>query len=833
MPKLSTAVVAVGVTGAAAAGVALIWHWWRSRATSTANAPTSTAAGALADEKGSSGPARPTSLPPRATRASDTSSTVKQSSSNDVDGGVRSIASGPGTPRVITSTTSAGASAQPGVTSGNVVGSSDAAQAHRGGDKGADSGAASGGAGGAAGASGGSLGDGSAGATGLPPMVKGMNEGLVHRLVLDPTWRLPAVEPPPGLSWDSPPAFTADGNLMQIYLRSMDEKVSHGLFSAEVPDSIHRRLRRSQQFWAVMLGVVPLEPPSKPRAPGDGGAADDSRARPVRLAISARRQNLLNAFREVAEALAQITPSRPDLLRELKQNVDLEHWARLMRANEFGREEVLRVVAFLGARIKAIEAPVHNASTQEWLNAAFAFAQGHRESNDDERLHGGSGASDDEGGEDADDNAFGDCPARFLPRVVAWLFFKIDQLRVDVANYHLMTLAPLLRRGGTGARYEREKFEALRVSGQVGTEGVEGWLAQTVDQLLRSAGEVVASGGSGASPDRRAGVLLNDTQRAFIEKLQVDDRDTRLFLSSSGVLQLLVRPVALSRAAYITALRFQQRHSGVRVDGELPPVGFAVPETLRLDIKALESTQNDLQRIALTASLTMLLRGLLAGALTGIPRSALARVLSTAPGTGHESADPATPEADGAANAGSAAYGIGLLGVRSLSELRDRLDARLRMSSVSLESIKAGVAEASQLLARSAVGDPSFRLPAETMASITSSVESLATHSHVLFSRYLERCVRVLRLHLNLMLGLDPSTMSEAVRPAPVPDPLLTPGLEHAQAELRDVASSLARIVMHQESAFGGLMRETLRSLSRAALGRAEPAWVVPADALL
>lgn len=154
-----------------------------------------------------------------------------------------------------------------------------------------------------------------------------------------------------------------------------------------------------------------------------------------------------------APTLVLVQQIRDDLYKA----VDLPHITHLLENDLYTAELLLQLLQLFAGHIASSEAPVHAQETrvrllswptvllgvsdpqclQAWIAAAVAAIN---------RIAG------------SPEVAAAANPARLplrdlLPRVFAWLFTKIDEIRIDAANFHLSVLAPYLVRDGHGAEY--------------------------------------------------------------------------------------------------------------------------------------------------------------------------------------------------------------------------------------------------------------------------------------------------------------------------------------------------------------------------------------------
>lgn len=374
------------------------------------------------------------------------------------------------------------------------------------------------------------------------------NEVLVHRLCMDPEWRLPVPAAAPGIDWDTEVApAEADTPVHSALARTEAD----GDVFAE-GDAAARAARRNPSFWLGMLRRR-------------GGEAAGAVVR--------------DALNSVKAGIAAVVPHRSDVAAAVATAIDGEHIGRQVATGVLSARSLAALTAWLAEQIAALEAPARVEDTRRWSEAAESALAALGD---------------------------GDAPESALARVLAWCFFKLDVLRADAANFHLSTLAPYLTRGRKGAEYERRQFEAKLRAGSTQLIGTASWLRGVVQQLAEEA-EAAATG---AGDRLRAGLGLDDasTRRFLVAEgvLSLVQRPVALTLdAAAGALAH-----AMSRRAGVQVSIGVRRAeddgdaggAGAR-DAEEDTVRLprSFPETLRLDVNALTEMQNTLQRLALNS----------------------------------------------------------------------------------------------------------------------------------------------------------------------------------------------------------------------------------------
>lgn len=143
-----------------------------------------------------------------------------------------------------------------------------------------------------------------------------------------------------------------------------------------------------------------------------------------------------------------------------------------------------------------------------------------------------------------------------LPALFKAVFERVDETKRDVANAHVDMLRPFLARHGVA--YERQKFQERLRAGEVKLQHTQAWLRECLAQPERRAQLAAVARGDAGAHERATGDALG---------------------------RLLVRPVRLDN-----------------------PAVAKLPETLLYDGRRLAGLRDELDRLALVAVYSTLLR---------------------------------------------------------------------------------------------------------------------------------------------------------------------------------------------------------------------------------
>lgn len=295
------------------------------------------------------------------------------------------------------------------------------------------------------------------------------------------------------------------------------------LLPARDPDMLRVRGIATRAFWSSVRAEI--------RAAGRLGGS------PADLGGETRYGRVLSLLTEVRDGLLGLT-TNAQFSDEVCSALDIAFLSQQMEHNTLSNEDVVKLLQFVVEKIIELDAPAYEDDSRAWLAGLIdsmndaATPQGHEQ-------------------------PVGDF-ADFLVEVFAWLFAKLEQIRVGVANFHLRSLSAVLR--SHGVEYERAAFVRQVGRGEQRLEKTLSWLK---DQLRT---ETVGD------PDK-----LDRLHRADIKMVES--------IPKLGVLTLCLSPTALSYES--------------------------CPESLRMDLTRLLGFQNEAQRLAVVAATIVVLQQVL------------------------------------------------------------------------------------------------------------------------------------------------------------------------------------------------------------------------------
>eukprot|EP00512_Aurantiochytrium_limacinum_P003505 CAMPEP_0171498802 /NCGR_PEP_ID=MMETSP0958-20121227/8061_1 /TAXON_ID=87120 /ORGANISM="Aurantiochytrium limacinum, Strain ATCCMYA-1381" /LENGTH=884 /DNA_ID=CAMNT_0012033259 /DNA_START=18 /DNA_END=2672 /DNA_ORIENTATION=- len=160
---------------------------------------------------------------------------------------------------------------------------------------------------------------------------------------------------------------------------------------------------------------------------------------------------------DVRDRLSALTPNRADLIRQLEERLDHELLAQQIRENAMGHTDLYSLVQFIGERLLALQAPVRQASTEQWLMDLHVAAQERRQT-----------------------------WQNLAARAFNFVLRELATIELDMANFHLRVLRDHVQ-GDNGAAYLRDKFMDRLQQGEYrkGPLGVapcrtESWLTEAM-----------------------------------------------------------------------------------------------------------------------------------------------------------------------------------------------------------------------------------------------------------------------------------------------------------------------------------------------------------------
>eukprot|EP01138_Halocafeteria_seosinensis_P002849 gb/GECG01002910.1/.p1 GENE.gb/GECG01002910.1/~~gb/GECG01002910.1/.p1 ORF type:complete len:1569 (+),score=253.68 gb/GECG01002910.1/:1-4707(+) len=604
------------------------------------------------------------------------------------------------------------------------------------------------------------------------------NESMVHELLLEEEFQYPEPVCPDDVMFNgnSSNDFFADAQHAVERLQELRSTVTKGetlnLNSKVSREKVAQMLRTA---FSDTLGYI--DDQSREDASGSSKRYHRPMYWAEQLGLACFRNNeegisiVLSTIEKVRESLVELVPHRKDLHSHIREKIDLDFYRQLMQAGTFSLDSWGRLLQFCVQLIQQLEAPARKELTDRWLKGAEERLKAYLET-PTVRSEG----------------LLLDAPLLdLLPRSIAFLLFKVEEIRVDMANFHLSTLKPFLQSNDKGVDYELKKFKERVENGELNTNGTRTWLHETVRDTVEN-----------RKPDS-----LSVSEASV--NLIFDDVVSRLAVIRDGVLLLMTTRLPLNTVAWIAS----QNSDGIAI----APVGhissisessnsvkyfcleeiegpdgqkyqkIPFPEIFRMDTRRFTESQNDIQRCILVGVL---------GALV------LEFLRSSQGGEARGSSSTAT--------------------VKSISDLYDRVNSWLLDDEVRLPDLKAGIAQATADLAH-VFGKYSRLKPSSTTNELEDSanekigeiVESAISYKHPLFSVYHKRIFELLRYkmttHIIQLKGSsfpkqraeqhpffgvsEPASHIKAALPAPLAE------------DFDKIAHRLSRISVHAESVFG------------------------------
>lgn len=271
---------------------------------------------------------------------------------------------------------------------------------------------------------------------------------------------------------------------------------------------------------------------------------------------------------EVRDSLVSLTRDRA-VQDEIKEVLDTELLLQQLSNTTFDPEQFLALVAFLAKCVLDLEAPARNQATRDWVRGIRERAEA-MQASPDER---------------------GALVLTLLPEAFEFVYNKVEQIRVDIANVQLDLCSQYLR--VHGAAFERFRFAKRAEEDPVVLRATVAWL-DAVLQTWRSeqAAAPLSPAGSpspsSSPPDEHGSALAESMNRMSVSSpaagAAADDRGAGAEsdglpgieqIVRHGLYQLLQTPVALGPQ-------------------QTPPPFF-------LDGPRLVTFQNRLQLVTLTA----------------------------------------------------------------------------------------------------------------------------------------------------------------------------------------------------------------------------------------
>ena len=167
---------------------------------------------------------------------------------------------------------------------------------------------------------------------------------------------------------------------------------------------------------------------------------------------------VLSLLTEVREGLIGLT-TNAQFTEDVCEALDIDFLQQQMEHGSLDNEDVLKLLRFVVEKIIELDAPAYEDDSRAWLAGLV------------ESLGGGE----DQQGQSPSPSDF----AQFVVEIFAWLFAKLEQIRVGVANFHLRSLSAVLR--SHGVEYEQVAFAQQLGRGDQTMQVTLAWLRETID----------------------------------------------------------------------------------------------------------------------------------------------------------------------------------------------------------------------------------------------------------------------------------------------------------------------------------------------------------------
>lgn len=618
------------------------------------------------------------------------------------------------------------------------------------------------------------------------------NELLVHELLLEEEFQYPQPECPVDVFFEDSNGFEGSRNALRE-LQQLRSQVKGETLNLENKASRDRVAEKLIKLFSDSLGYATESGKEK-------YSSSYRYHKPIfwaeQLGMACLRGNeegisiILSTIEKVRESLIELIPHRTDLHEHIRGKIDLDFFHQMMQSNTFNLETWMRVLQFCVQLIQQLEAPARQELTNRWLKGAEQRLNEYMKSDEEKREGLLLSAS----------------LLELLPRGIAFLLFKIEQIRMDMANFHLSTLKPFLQANDKGVEYELKKFNEKLEKGEICTKGTRVWLKETLKDITEHS--------VGASMPRSEALNV----------LTFDDVLSRLSVIRDGVLLLLTSRLPLDTVCWIAS----QSSEGIAMVpvGQVSSVSedsssvkyfcleeiqgpdgqkyqkIPFPEIFRMDAKRFTKCQNDFQRCTLVAVLGSLV---------------LEFLRSSPPSSMRDRQRERQQDTSG-------------LTVKNISDFHHQLNAWLLDDNVELADIKAGIHQATADLAfifgkygRLKEASSTNELDHDSSQKLNEIVESAISYKHPVFAVYYKRLYELLRFkvteQINQLKG--PSLPKQRISqhqfyPQPEPSSQVKRSLPAASAEdFQTMSQTLSRVVVHVEKVFGhNHLRPILRELN-------------------
>jgi hypothetical protein len=283
------------------------------------------------------------------------------------------------------------------------------------------------------------------------------------------------------------------------------------LLPARDPDMLRVRGIATRAFWSSVRDEV------RTAAEGQGQSGSER---------SPQFGRVLSLLTEVREGLVGLT-TNAQFTEDVCEALDIDFLQQQMEHGSLNYEDVRKLLNFVVEKIIELDAPAYEDDSRAWLRGLVeSLADSHTPSDF----------------------------AQFVVEIFAWLFAKLEQIRVGVANFHLRSLSAVLR--SHGVEYEQAAFVQQVMRGDQQLKYTLQWLKEVIEE-------------------------------EGIDLIKLNNGDIRAVSSvpKLGIVRLCLKA---------TALLYDE-----------------CPETLRMDLMRLLTFQNQAQRLAVVGATIIVLQQVL------------------------------------------------------------------------------------------------------------------------------------------------------------------------------------------------------------------------------
>jgi hypothetical protein len=202
-------------------------------------------------------------------------------------------------------------------------------------------------------------------------------------------------------------------------------------------------------------------------------------------------ERVIVMLEEIRERLLGFVPRRADWRKELFDKMDTGLLRQMLTGGAFDSASLTRTVVYIVSKIQQLEAPSRDEETQSWLGANIPKLS----------------------------SAATPALILLLPSVFEFLFSKLDLIELDMANYQLQRLQPVIQKDGV--EYQRRKFAEQLQSGETTLARTAKWIRENAAKELAAAAapnadmHVMDLGKLTSNPpDVNAGVCIHSTTSA-------------------------------------------------------------------------------------------------------------------------------------------------------------------------------------------------------------------------------------------------------------------------------------------------------------------------------